>query len=410
MSDTILKARWGQISLLFSANFLSLLGNGLSAIAIPWFVYDLTGNAVITATVAIAGQLPNIIVGLFSGPLIDRYSARTVSIFCDAVNAVAVLLIPLLYTVEMLDVALLGFLVFLSQVIDVPGQTSKAVMIPALIDKEGLPRERVNGLNSLLETGADLLTPSLAGILIAAFGATTVLLLDSLSFLMALMIVSMGIKASHVSAPPQSEPQPTKEAWKWMFTTPSILKLGIYDLIINTVAVSLLSLVLPVLANANDKQAIWLGIWLTCFACGTTLTTIAYTVLGHRISSLRLLQLTPIGQAIGLALLLWVFADIANMSLTPTTGIVAALGMFLYGLNLGVGSVVDATVLQKLVPEAKRGTVFSTFSSLRYTGVPLGLLLSGILLEQNNPTMLFGTFIGLLLVNAVIWLWGRLRV
>ncbi|GHB50762.1 hypothetical protein GCM10007094_44760 [Pseudovibrio japonicus] len=92
------------------------------------------------------------------------------SIFCDAVNAIAVLLIPLLFFVELLDLALLGFLVFLSQVIDVPGQTAKGVMIPALIDSEDLPRERVNGMNSLLETAADLITPSLAGILIAALG------------------------------------------------------------------------------------------------------------------------------------------------------------------------------------------------------------------------------------------------
>ncbi|GHB50757.1 hypothetical protein GCM10007094_44750 [Pseudovibrio japonicus] len=76
MSEVSFKAKWGQINLLFIANFLSLVGNGLSAIAIPWFVYDLTGNAVVTATIAIAGQLPNIMVGLFSGPLIDHFSAK----------------------------------------------------------------------------------------------------------------------------------------------------------------------------------------------------------------------------------------------------------------------------------------------------------------------------------------------
>ncbi len=87
-----------------------------------------------------AGQLPNIIAGLFSGPSIDRFSAQNVSIFCDAVNAIAVLFIPLLFVVELPDLALLRLLVFLFQVIDVPGQTAKSVTIPALIDCEGLPR------------------------------------------------------------------------------------------------------------------------------------------------------------------------------------------------------------------------------------------------------------------------------
>ncbi|KZL17898.1 hypothetical protein PsAD2_02827 [Pseudovibrio axinellae] len=77
-------------------------------------------------------------------------------------------------------------------------------------------------------------------------------------------------------------------------------------------------------------------------------------------------------------------------------GVVIAFGLFIYGSNLGVGSMVDASVLQRLVPEVERGTVFSSFSSLRYAGVPIGLTLSGALLEADNPTLLFSLFITLL--------------
>ncbi|WP_209009423.1 MFS transporter [Pseudovibrio japonicus] len=194
-----------------------------------------------------------------------------------------------------------------------------------------------------------------------------------------------------------------------MLSTPSLLKLGIYDLIINIVAVALLSLTLPVLANINDKQAVWLGIWLTCFAFGTTLTTLAYTFLGHRLSVIRLLQLTPIGQALGLSLLLWTFGRDWSFDPNSTAPLLVGFGMFVYGLNLGVGSVIDATVLQKLVPEDKRGTVFSAFSSIRYTGVPLGIFISGLLLEQNNTAMLFAVFIGLLIINSSLWFRGSLQ-
>lgn len=406
MSEVAFRARWGQISSLFCAHFLSLVGNGLSAIAIPWFVYDLTGNAVLTASIAVAGQLPNIVTGLFSGPIIDRFSARNTSLFCDALNALAVLLIPLLYSVDLLDLAVLGVLVFLSQVIDVPGQTAKSVLIPALIDREQLPRERVNGMNSLLETVADLLTPSLAGILIASLGATSVLLLDSASFLLAMIFVGLGVKVGSKPKQQKSTVKQTKDIWKWMLTAPSILKLGVYDLIINTVAVSLLSLTLPVLANMQDKQAVWLGIWLTSFACGTTLTTLAYTLVGHRLSSQRLLQFTPVGQGIGLALVGVALYFSSASVVYGSSGFLITFGMFVYGVNLGVGSVVDATVLQRLVSEEKRGTVFSAFSSIRYSGVPLGLLISGVLLETNSIALLFSLFVLMLLGSALLWAKG----
>ncbi len=122
------------------------------------------------------------------------------------------------------------------------------------------------------------------------------------------------------------------------------------------------------------------------------------------------LQVTSIGQALGLGLLLWTFDKDSNLDQNSITLLFVAFGMFIYGLNLGVGSVVDATLLQKLVPEDKPGTVFSVFSSLRYTGVPVGLFFRGILLEHDNAIILFGAFIALLLICSLLWLRGALQV
>jgi hypothetical protein len=193
------------------------------------------------------------------------------------------------------------------------------------------------------------------------------------------------------------------ECWSWILSERRILKLGVYDLVVNAVAVSLLSLCLPVLANTHDKQAMWLGIWLSFFALGTTFTTITYAAIGHKVSSAKLLQLTPLGQAIGLSLLAWAFYSINLSMQLEVVGPVITLGMFIYGLNLGVGGVVDATVLQKLVPEDKRGTVFSVFSSLRYLAVPIGLLVSGIFLQYQITSLLFLLFILMLIFCSLLW-------
>jgi len=133
MNNTKRTIRWAEFNVLLTANTLSMIGNSLSAIAIPWFVFELTGSALATAGVVMAGQLPNLIVGLLSGPLIDKYSAKNISLISDAVNFFAILCIPLLFSLDMLDMVLLGLLVFLSQVIDVPGYTARSVITSSLI-------------------------------------------------------------------------------------------------------------------------------------------------------------------------------------------------------------------------------------------------------------------------------------
>jgi len=190
--------------------------------------------------------------------------------------------------------------------------------------------------------------------------------------------------------------EPVKTVWRWMLKQKTILKLGVFDLLVNTVATSLLVLTLPVLANSLNDEAIWLGVWLACFALGTTLTTAGYAYIGHKLSSVQLLRYTPLGQALGLGIIALTIAF-------DLSGILISVGLFIYGLNLGVGSVVDATVLQKLVPENRRGVVFSAFSSLRFAGVPFGLLVSGVILDHQAYTFLFVLFAVFIGLTSLMW-------
>jgi MFS family permease len=387
--------KYRELFALFSANALSMIGNSLSAIAIPWFVYEITGSATATAGVVLAGQLPNLLIGLLGGHFIDRYSAKSVSLFSDAVNFFAVLSIPILFSVDGLNLLLLSGLVFLSQVLDAPGSTARRVIVSKMIDEHRLPRERVNGLDSLIETGADLLGPVFAGLLITILGAVYLLVLDAFTFLFSLLLVAFGVRQTKNKALDRAT-VPLWKSLKWAGNQPVIVKLGVYDLIVNSVATPLLALTLPVVAKNAGDESLWLGLWLACFAAGTTLTTVLYTLLGSRLSSLTLLKMTPIGQSLGLAILL------ATLSLQLPLWMVSA-GLFLYGLNLGVGSMLDAMILQTKVPDERRGAVFSLFASFRYVGVPFGLLFAGVLLDRNLDVWLLTIMALILFVPAALW-------
>ncbi len=388
--------QWTEFRALLSANALSMIGNQLTVIAIPWFVYQLTGSATTTSLVVVAGQLPNVLTGLFSGYFIDRFSAKQISLFSDAVNFFAVMSIPVLYSIDALNLILLSSLVFLSQVIDTPGSTARRVMVPELIDRCRLPRERANGLDSLVETFADLAGPVLGGLLLSIVGALMLLVVDALTFALSFIIVLFGVQAKNK---PKGEAAllPLWQVWKWMFAQGQILKLALYDTVINAVATPLLALALPLLAQDSGEAPFWLGVWLACFATGTTLTTALYTWLGHRLSALTLLKVTPLGQGLGLLVILLSISWQWPLS-------IIGVGLLIFGMNLGVGSMVDAIVLQQQVPEDRRGSVFAAFSSLRYMGVPVGLVVAGVMIDQVGYVPLFALFLGLILVPSLLWL------
>jgi hypothetical protein len=61
---------------LFAANAISMVGNVLATVAIPWFVLQTTGSAAQTGITGFFTILPVIIAGFLGGALIDRLRYR----------------------------------------------------------------------------------------------------------------------------------------------------------------------------------------------------------------------------------------------------------------------------------------------------------------------------------------------
>ena len=81
---------------LLTANAISLIGNVLSAVAIPWFVLQTTGSAVQTGITGFFTVLPVVLAGFFGGTLVDRLGYKRTSILADLASGVMVALIPIL--------------------------------------------------------------------------------------------------------------------------------------------------------------------------------------------------------------------------------------------------------------------------------------------------------------------------
>ena len=160
---------------LTAANAVSLIGNVLATVAVPWFVLETTGSATKTGIAAFFTTLPLAFGALLGGTVADRLGHRVASIATDLVSAAAIAMVPLLYGLGRLEFWHLAALVFATSLFDAPGQSAREALVPQLAEQSGRTLERATSLWVSTEHIAYVAGAPLAGLLIATVGAANVL-------------------------------------------------------------------------------------------------------------------------------------------------------------------------------------------------------------------------------------------
>src|SRR6516225_10125974 len=86
-----------NFTLLWIAQFISTLGNGLTESAAAILVYKITGTAASVGLVLLAAALPGLVVGLIAGVLVDRFNRKRIMIVANLFCAVAIATIPFMF-------------------------------------------------------------------------------------------------------------------------------------------------------------------------------------------------------------------------------------------------------------------------------------------------------------------------
>jgi len=142
---------------LYAADTISLAGNAVAQIAIPWFVLTTTGSATLTALAVFFNFLPIVLAALFGGVVVDRLGFRATSIVADLASFAAVAAIPLLDATVGIEIWQLLLLVFVGALLDAPGATARAALLPDVVDLADVRMERASGIRSAIQQGAQLI-------------------------------------------------------------------------------------------------------------------------------------------------------------------------------------------------------------------------------------------------------------
>ncbi|HEX5506323.1 MAG TPA: MFS transporter [Thermomicrobiales bacterium] len=370
---TMAPARRAPLVALLGADGISLGGNALAQLAIPWFVLTTTGSAARTGLVAFCGLLPTILAAFFGGAVVDRLGHRRASVAADVASMVAVALIPLAYSRGLLPFWLLLALVFLGALLDAPGATARAALWPDVARLGGVRLERANTLHEFVESGAGSLGPLLAGGLIAWLGATTVLWLDAATFAVSALLVAALVPAPQAAptAPPAREDERAALAAGLHFLWRDGPIRAIYgaSIVFTFLLVSLFAVILPYFFKTAGAGAAGLGLVVAAFSAGQIAGAAVYGAAGHRWPrrGTFLVGVAAIGGAL-----------VALAFLPPVSVMVGAL--LVGGVIAGPNGPLIATILQERTPADLRGRVFGATTAVSFAAAPLGVLLAGALL------------------------------
>jgi MFS family permease len=381
--DPPLRRNWTFVRF-FLGQFVTNAGDSLYTVAILWLVFQLSGSTALTG-VANAMLLLPYLLQVVAGPVVDRVRVRRLLVGTQVVQGVVVLVVPLAASLGHLSVPLLLALVPTLALMSLLVSPVPATLLPRIVPDGQL--SRANSALSTVTLGLDMVFDALGGLFIAAFGATTLFLVDSLTFAVAAVLFAgmavPAVRGGGENADDQGDDAAVRSVLR---TYVEDLRAGV-DVLRGTVFVDMLVAsavanfavgvtlaVLPAYASVQAGAALY-GLLLGALGAGRMVGSVA----AARLSGVPYGKLTATTYLVAAAL--WV-----GSVYVPS----AALTVALFGIAWipgGAHGVLVSTLNQKVFPADLLGRVSSLKGTAATATLPVGSLVGGVVAEVLGPTM-----------------------
>jgi len=369
--------RQRNFSLLWIGQFISIIGDWVLCIALPFYTYSLTGSVLATGAMFIVSTLPRLILGSVAGVFVDRWDRKRLMIMADLLR---VLLILMLLFVRSRDGLWLIYVsAFLESTVSQFFNPAKTAIIPLLVGEKDLLA--ANSLNGLSDALTRLLGSALGGVLMGWLGFSSVVVLDAGSFLFsALMIMLIVLPKRPVIQPPVAGAPAAGGflgVWRdWLAGLKLVKGEHLLFMLFIVLGVAFLGdsmitvLIVPLVKVLMGGGAQLLGWLMMAQGVGGLLGGLLVGQFGKRFSSRRV-------TALGLALTGIVILVIVSI---PHSAWVLPL-MAVAGVAASAWLICSETLLQLGASDQFRGRIFGTLGTTSALASLVGMLLAGSLAD-----------------------------
>jgi MFS family permease len=383
--------------LLWSGQALSDLGGAVSGLAFPLLMLAVTHSPALAGFGAALRAVPALLFNLFAGVIVDRWDRKRVMLVCEIGRALSLASIPLAFAFGYLTIWQLYITAFLEGTLMVVFDLAKTAATLQVVTHEQLSTAVAQ--EELVEGTTALFGPSLSGVLYA-LGAVFPFLIDALSYLISIVTLLL------IHTPFQQKRGTTRrnvladvaEGVWWVWHRPFILTMtllmgaGAFVLSGNT-------LFIIILAQQQHASAVVIGLIFAGGGIGA--------ILGSWLAP-RLERHLTVGQSILLSRW-YIVLSWPLFALAPFPLVFAAIE-FGAGFMDPLEDVPYFSHRQKLIPEELRGRVLSACRMVPGIMRPLGLALTGLLIQRIGvfPTVWLA-WVWLLVTTVIVTVIPQVR-
>jgi MFS family permease len=370
-----------NFSLLWVGQVVSLIGERIHTIALPFLVLQATNSAIEVGLTFAATAVPNVILGPLAGALVDRWSRRMTMIVCDILRAILLLAVP--FVIE-IHIGLVYVMAFLIATVTLLFRPAKTAVIPAVVRERDLVT--ANSASSIADTAADLVGLPLAGVIVATLSDSLELafLLGGATYLVsAVLILAMSVPRQELLSTPFRPGVIWSEivdGWRFLrrqtelfsnTLVSAVAQLAVGAEIVASVPYA--RFVLDRTRGIDDAEQIY-ALLLTAVALGSVVGGVAVGAIGPRLPKGPLIIAGFVGMGLSLVA--------AGFVTDPYI----AMGLFFFtGLFNMLFIIPTITLFQQRTPQPLMGRVVSSRQALVFGSIALSMGLSGWLSDLIGP-------------------------
>jgi MFS family permease len=361
-----------KFTAIWSGQLFSVIGSGLTEFALGVWVFQRDGSATEYALVAFCIMAPHIVLSPLAGALVDRWDRRWTMIVSDTGSALSTLVMGALLWTGHLDVWEVYLGVLASSSFAALQAPAFMALMSQVVPKQHLGR--ANGLNEFSWATGQVIAPLAAGFLVTTISVYGVMVIDAVTFLIAVAAV-LAVRVERLRGAPvgdavvgESLRREMGFGWKYILARPGLLGLVGFFFIVNFSMGTFNALFTPLVLSFEAPDV--LGTLLSVGSVGLVVGGVLMSVWGgprRRVHGV--LGLAPV---FGVGLIL--------MGSRPSPVLIAAAA-FLFFVTHPIINGADHALWQTKVPLEVQGRVFATRRAIENASSLLAFLIAGPLAD-----------------------------
>jgi len=349
-----------NFSLIWFAGLISIMGNWIIMVALPYHIYNVTGSALATSAWLMAYILPGVLFSSVAGVFVDRWDRKKTMVFTNLLQMLVILMLALVKSPE--HIWIVYIVGFLESTLSQFFSPAESALLPQLVDEEHLMQ--ANSMNALNDNLGRIIGPAIGGVLLGVWGLNSIIIADALSYLLSAILIGFIVVPGvieKVKASPAVESAREKFSAVWVEWRAGLKVIFENKILQNIFVISGIALFADGIMSAllvvfvqNDigANATEFGWMMTARGVGGVIGGLLLGVLGPRLSNRQLISWGLILTGVIITAILLNPSVTMMIALTGLVGIPAIA--WIAGLQ---------TQLQQSTTDEFRGRIFGTFGT-----------------------------------------------